>query len=150
MTRFMLWGGLAIVAVGLACFYPLGEQPLIGHMAEIYRSPVVQKKVTALNTGVEKRTHDLGQDAKTWWAKATEQDTVSAKHRSRAPLSRVEPAHEVEAVTKSEPRKEPAASEKPRELADKPAPAAPAQDQLTDQDRNGLNRLLAEKLHAGR
>ena len=102
MTRFVLWGGLAVIAVALACFYPMGGLPLIGHIAEIYRSPVVQKKVSALNSGVEKRAQEMGQNAKSLCDKKD--------HKPRgmrgAPVSRVE-RDEQRSEPRAEPRGEP-------------------------------------------
>lgn len=183
MTRFVLWGGLSVIAVALACFYPMGGQPLIGHIAEIYRSPVVQKKVSALNSGVEKRAQEMGQNAKSLWDKKD--------HKPRgmrgAPMSRVErdEQHSENRVEqRTEPRSERRSSgddksdvrERPRQestkndnashstapaklapkkpepiqsVPDKPAPPATAKDDLTEQDRDGLNRLLADKLRKG-
>lgn len=167
MARLVLFSGLTVIAVALACFYPLGDQPLVGHLSEIYHSPLVQKKVGALNQGVEKRAQRAGESARSMWQKSTQ----IKSHGTGAPHSRdtrrdMNRDNDNSDSDNRDNNNHEGGAKRPAARAEHKADAAPtapvtpvaethrepvrpAQDNLTDQDRNGLNRLLQDKLRQG-
>lgn len=114
-------------AVGI---YKLGDKPLSGHLSEIYRSDIVQKKLTDLERGIEGKVVDHVEKTK-----HTRRTQVVAKDEKPTPFAPDPPKKAAAPV--------PIIDVRPS--AGKPK-ATPAKDSLTDTDRQGLDSLLSEKL----
>lgn len=120
MIRFAMSCTLLAGAIWFSAFYKLGDKTLVGHLEEIYDSPVVQKKVAQMKghtvtVSVEKR-----------------KDTP--KPKPVAAVQEPAPVHPSPAVIDARPN----TGEKQK---------GPAHDNLTQDDREGLNKLLQQKLH---
>ena len=99
-------------AIWFAAFYKMDGKPLVGHLEEIYDSPVVQKKV-----------------AKIYGHVAEHVEKKAPKPRPMAAIENPPPPTVVDA--------RPQTGEKQK---------APAHDNLTEDDREGLNDLIHKKL----
>ena len=122
MIRFAVSCVFLAAAVWFCGIYKMGDKTLIGHLREVYETPLVQQKVSDFQKGVGQRIN------------GTQVVTVEkSKHVAKPrPMAAVEPtpAPVVDA--------RPQTGEKQK---------APAHDNLTQEDRQNLDDLVAKKLH---
>jgi hypothetical protein len=116
-------------AIGI---YKLGDKPLSGHLTEIYRSDLVQKKLSDLERGIEGKVVDHVEKSK----HTRRTQVVANDNKPSTPPATTEAAKKAAAPV-------PVIDVRPS--AGKPK-ATPAKDTLTDADRQGLDSLLSEKL----
>ncbi len=126
MIRFALFLLCVAGVFAAATFYPLGDKPLAGHLGDIYHSPVVQEKIRALDAAVGQDVQKLTREAHL--GGLLKKDPPHASQLQKLHVKEVTPSH----ITSAS-----AAHEAPHETA---------RDQLSDDDRKGLDHLLSEKL----
>ena len=125
-----------IWAVGI---YRMGEKPLIGHLEEVYRSELVQKKIDALEKGIDAKI-----TAHVEKAKQQDRPRRVAKQEQKE-----RPAPLIDEPTPAPPVAPPAAVSDTVIDVRPPKAKAPftrAKDTLTDADRDALDALLSQKL----
>jgi hypothetical protein len=117
-------------------FYKVGDKPLAGHFRDVYETTVVQDKLQRLHEGVDEHLATISKESKRLFSSDKKARKGPGKAGERSAVDPAAPTT-LGVETASTPSAPVAAT--------KPKPTA--KDQLTDGDRSGLNKLLAERLH---
>ncbi len=140
--------GICVLAalIWLGGVHKLGDKTLAQHLDEIYRSPLVQKKLDALHKGFDDTLDDFALERS---QKDSTKRRVQARVQERhAPAARHTPITTPHTSPPPQPSPSPMHSTTPIDVR----PSAgrektqPAQDSLTDGDRQELDKLVADKL----
>jgi hypothetical protein len=143
MIRFALFLLCVAGVFAAATFYPLGDKPLAGHLGDIYHSPVVQEKIRALDAAVGQDVQKLTREAHLGALLKKDPPHPSQMQLQKLHIKEVAPAH----ITSASAAPETAHTKTtPTHEAGHEAPHETARDQLSDDDRKGLDHLLSEKL----
>ena len=124
--------------------YRLGDKTLAGHLDEVYKSPLVQHKIDALHKGLDNKLDDFALErSKTESTKRRVQARTERTERTPPPSSQAPILKHAPMAPVAAPELEPIDV---RPNAGKPK-KTPHQDTLTEDDREGLDKLLSDKLH---